>query len=206
LPIRIDSANKSFLESLFNNSARGVSEPLSYYEQRTSAVLPVSFAEPVLPVFVERGPGQFSTTLSLREETNYPQLALPGSGPAYSGNRFILGTVKMRIPIPLRSGYGNDIERLQSRHIDSLAAPMVYEKSRIYRRHFNYPAILTTFQFTELKTFFFSYTHGQEKTFAWSNQNNAAITVRLGSNKITVKQLGYNRYAVDLPLVEEVAL
>lgn len=206
-PLRISGTDKSALENFFNSVSRGLAVEFDYNNPSVGPTLPVRFADSTLPAFEEAGHDQYSLELALRVMINYPQLD-PSSypGTAYSGNRFTLGTAEILFPRPLRSGSGHENERRQSFHRDSAAGATAYERSRSYRKPHKYPCILTAAQFVDLQAFFFTFCHGQQRQFIWTDDNDTARTVRLGSERIVVKQLGVNRFSTELLLIEEVSL
>jgi hypothetical protein len=206
-PLRINGASKTDLESFFNVTVRGIAETFTYNNANIGPALTVRFAEPTLPAFEEVGFDQYAAELALRIAVNYPQLdpsTYPGT--AYSGNRFTLGTAEIRMPLPLRSGSGHETERRQSLQRDSAAGHIAYERSRTYQKKHQYPVILTAAQFVDLQAFFFTFVHGRHRQFTWTDENATARTMRLGADRIKVKQLGINRFSTDLPLLEEVAV
>lgn len=205
-PLRINAADKAALENFFNTVSRGLAVEFEYNNPSVGPTLPVRFADSTLPVFEEVAHEQYSLELALRVMVNYPQLDPATGSSAGTGNRFTLGSVEIPFPRPLRSGSGHESERRQSFHRDSAAAAVAYERSRSYRKPHKYPCILTAAQFVDLQAFFFTFCHGQQRQFIWTDENDTARTVRLGSERIVVKQLGVNRFSTELLLIEEVAL
>jgi hypothetical protein len=205
LPLRINGADRANLET-FHGTHRAAAVPFEFYGPAFSAPQPVRFLESTLPRFEEAGYDQYGAELALKVETNYPQLDPSDlfSGDL-TGNRFTLGGLVMRFPAPLRRGSGSEQQRHQTITRDSAAASIVYDKGSKVRILHRYPVNLTAAGFADLQAWFFTFAHGQHRTFTWTDGQGSARTVRLGANKITVKQLGCDRFSTEFPLIEEVA-
>lgn len=203
---RMCKADKLLLEALFS-AVRGMADTFVYTNVITGPSQRVRFAEPSLPVMPEVAYETYDVSIGLRIDLNYPQMVASGTpNPAITGNRFVIGSVAIPFPAPLRPSTGYGVNRFQPFDRLSSGVPTIYEKSRIMQRPHTLAMILNSDQFISLQAFFFSFVHGQQKTFTWYDPSGAAHVVRLATNKITIRQVAYNRYAVELPLIEELFL
>lgn len=203
---RMCKGDKLFVEAL-HKAARGMADTFVYTNLITGPSQRVRFAEPVLPVMPEVAYEQYDVSIGLRIDLNYPMMVASGTpNPAVTGNRFVIGSVVVPLPAPLRPSTGYGITRFQPLDRDSSGGLVVYDKSRIMQLPHTLDMILNYDQFISFQAFFFTFVHGQRNKFFWYDPFGASHLVRLAGNKITVKQQAYNRYAVGLQLIEEISV
>jgi len=197
-------ADKAALVAFFGSAdVNGQAGTFTLFSPMIGPSLPVRFASDKLPPMPEIAWDRYRVDLSLRVATNYPQLVSSGAPPAITGNRFVLGSVAIPFPAPLRAGNGYGIDRQQTMERLSDGVPVIYSKSRLILQPHRYAMALDFDGFISLQSFFFTWAHGGQNKFSWINEAGASRTVRLAGNQITVLQTAYNRYETELNLLEE---
>ena len=200
---RMPKANKEALESFYKTAVRGTAEQFTYANNGTGPELPVRFAEASVPIMPEVAFEQYEVSLALRVAINFPQLVVNGVAPAIAGNRFVFGPVALSLPIPIKGGTGRGLVKVQTFGRDSAGDPVIYDKSRIVQIPHALEILHDHDTFAAIQAFFFSYTNGARKPFAWIDQAGISRTVRLSGTRIISKQLGCNRFQTGLNLIEE---
>jgi hypothetical protein len=197
-------ADKISFEAFFLGGATGMANGFNYTNSATGSLnIPVRFASSSLPQISEVAFGRYKVQFQLRVTTNYPQYTVGEGTPYASGNRFSIGSTTCQFPVVSRQSTGYAPSIPQTYELNTDGYPVIYRKStRTIVRH-DLSLVLTLFQFAELRTFFISWVHGQQKKFTWIDWAGVSHTVRLGASKITVQQLAYNRYSTEIPLQEE---
>jgi hypothetical protein len=201
----MSGADKAALELFYKTVAVGMSTPFVYTNLMvTGPSLPVRFADFALPSMPEVAYDRYSAALTLRVDINYPTMETSGTPAAITGNRFVLGAVAMSFPVAVRPASGYGIAKPQTLERNTAGAPVIYVKSHLTLQQHRLAMVLDYDGFIKLQSFFFTFAHGRRYKFTWYDQAETARVVRLGDSRITIKQLGYNRYAVELNLVEEI--
>lgn len=201
---RMAKANKDALEVFFKSVVNGTTKQFTYSNNATGPALPVRFAEPSLPVMPEVAYLQYQVSITLRIAVNFPQMTIAGAPPAITGNRFVIGSFALPLPLPIKGGTGHGLAKVQPFGRDSAGDPVIYDKSRIVQIPHALEIIHNQDEFAGLQAFFFSFANGSRKPFAWIDQAGISRTVRLYGTRIVTKQLGCNRFQTGLNLIEEV--
>jgi len=200
----MSGADKASLEAFHKSGVNGMAGQFSYYNPTAGPALPVRFADAALGNMPEVGYDRYRVELTLRVDINYPQMNAPGVPAAITGNRFVIGGVAMPFPIPLRSNSGYEVTIPQTMERNSAGSPIIYNKSRLILKRHQMALVLDFDAFIRQQSFFFTFVHGQRNKFTWYDKDEVSRVVRLADSRITIRQLGYNRYTTAFNLVEEI--
>lgn len=201
---RMFQADKVALETFYKDVVKGMARTFTYSNNLFGPALPVRFAAP-LPIMPEVAYQQYRVDLTLRVALNYPQMTATGNPPAVTGNRFMIGSVVLQLPRPIKGDSGSGMTKAQAAGRDSGGDLVIYDQSRLIHRQHRLSIIHDYDVFLKLQAFFFTFVHGAGNRFTWVDHNEVSRTVRLASPSVSVKQLAYDRFQTDLNLIEEIA-
>lgn len=204
----IRAVDRDNLETFFCTIARAQSESWVWYSPEQGQLLPVRFADAVFPNTPEVGFGYHRLSgLRLMVDVNYSGL-VPTGAPVYSaamGTALSIGDVVMRFPAPQRPNTGYGVATRHTREDSSAGLPVVYRLGATTRRNWTLSwTNLDYYHCNWLLAFFMTYVRGLRRSFTWFDTDGTARAVRLAESKITIRQLGYNRFSCDLPLLEDI--
>lgn len=204
----ICAADRDKWETFFRTIARAQSEPWTWFNPIHGASQPVRFADADFPETPEIGHGYHRLeNLRLMIDINYPGMAASGP-PNYNpsmGTALSIGSVVMQLPAPSRPGTGYGVAMRYAMEDTSAGQPVIYRTGKTVRRGWNLSwNNLRYIHWIRLQAFFCTFVRGMRRSWTWFDVDGTARTVRLAEPKITVKQLGFDRYACTLPVTENI--
>ena len=202
----LSTADLINLETFYHSVARAQSEQWIWCNPEQGRTLPVRFADPNFPKVLEVSQGYHKLSgLRLMIDINYIGLT-PAGTHNYSplmGTAFAIGSTLMLFPAPSRPDTGYGLSTLHNSEDSSAAQPVAYRDGKTTWRGWTLTwKNLDYVEFSRLFGFFATYARGMLRAFTWYDTDGSARLVRLAEPSITARQLGYNRFSCDLPLME----
>lgn len=202
------SADRDNLETFFRTIARAQSEPWTWWNPVHGNSLAVRFADADFPATPEVGYGYHQLSgLRLVLDTNHIG-QIPTGVPYYNvamGTSLSIGSVVIQLPAPVRPNTGYGVTTRHASEDSSAGLPVVYKVGATSRRAWTLSwNNLSYIHWIKLQAFFCSFVVGMTTPFTWFDIDGTAHTVRLAQPQITVKQLGFDRFTCDLPLIEDI--
>jgi len=204
----ICTADRDNLETFFRTVARAQSERWTWWNPIHGNALPVRFADANFPETPEVGYGYHRLDgLRLMVDVNYPG-QMPTGAPNYvngMGTALAAGSALMLFPPPSRPGSGYGVSTRHALEDSSAGEPVVYRTGKSARRVWNLTwNDLRYIHWLRLQALFCTFVRGQANPFTWYDTDGSTRTLRLAGPRITVKQLGYDRFTCTLPLLEDI--
>lgn len=194
-------------ETFFHTVARAQSEPWTWWNPVHGNALTVRFADPDFPATPEIGYGYHQLSgLRIMVDINYTGQPLFGT-PTYTasmGTAFVLGSMVLQLPAPVRPDTGYSLTTRYAREDSSAGRPVVCRIGKTTRHYWTLSwTNLRYLHWTRLQAFFCTFARGKKNPFVWYDTDGTARTVRLAEPRLTVKQTGYNTLSCTMPLLEE---
>lgn len=201
------TADRDNLETFFRTIARAQSERWIWFNPIHGNTLPVRFADADFPETPEIGFGYHRLDgLRLMVDINYTGQE-PIGVPNYiggMGTAFAIGSALMQFPAPVRPGSGYGVSTRHAREETSAGDPVVYRVGNTVRRGWTLSwSNLRYIHWIRMQALFCTFVRGQANQFTWYDTDGTPRTVSLAAPRITVKQLGYDRFSCTLPLLED---
>lgn len=203
----ICAADRDNLETFFRTIARAQSEKWVWWNPVHGNALPVRFADADFPETPEIAHGYHQLSgLRLMVDINYPG-QIPTGEPNYTadmGTALSIGSVVMQMPAPQRPATGYGAATRHTREDLSGGDSVVYRTGKTVRRAWTISwTNLQYIHWIRLQAFFCSFVRGMTTQWIWYDTDGTARTVRLAAPRITVKQLGYDRFSCSLQVTED---
>lgn len=204
----ICKADRDNLETFFRTIARAQSERWVWWNPIHGNALPMRFADADFPETPEVSLGYHKLSgLRLMVDVNYPG-QIPTGSPNYNaamGTALSIGSVVMLMPAPTRPNTGYGVATRHAREDSSAGEPVVYRVGKTSRRVWTLSwDNLHYIHWIRLQAFFCAFVRGMRTNWTWYDTDGTARTVRLAEPRITVKQVGYDRFTCTLPLIEDI--
>lgn len=204
----ICAADRNNLETFFWAVARAQSERWVWYNPVHGNSLPVRFADSDFPATPEIAHGYHQlSNLRLMVDINYPG-TVPTGAPNYNadmGSAFSIGSVVMQMPAPERPNTGYGVATRYTREDSSAGQSISYRVGKTVRRGWILSwSNLRYIHWIRLQAFFCSFVRGMKQTWTWYDTDGTARIVRLAQPRITVRQLGFDRFSCELQLSEDI--
>lgn len=204
----ICKADRDNLELFFRTIAKAQANPWTWWNPIHGNSLPVRFADADFPETPQTGYGYYDLSgLRLMVDINFPGGQIPAGSPAYStalGTVLAIGSAMQQMPPPGSATASKLITRYSGEDT-SAGTQAIWQVGQTVRRQWMLSwANLKYIHFIGLVSFFCSFVRGMGSTFTWYESDGTAHIVRLAEPKITITQVGYDRFECDLPLIEDI--